>query len=65
MEKGTNLVEAGTATRHLVIVAVKTPDQLSLQRKITKFKSELLEEEALKETFSAAYALDAFHAHND
>ena len=63
--KGTNLVEAGTATKHLVIASVKTNDQLTLQREITKFKSELLNDDSLSESFSAAYALDAFHAKND
>jgi len=63
--KGTNLVEAGTATKHLVLAAVKTSDQLDLQRKITAFRSVLLNDEGLKGSFSAAYALDAFHAKND
>ncbi len=63
--RGTDLVTAGTATKYLVLAAVKAPDQLFLQRKITKFKSELLEDDNLRETFSAAYALDAFHAAND
>jgi len=63
--KGINLVEAGTATRHLVIAAVKTSDHLKLQQKVTQFKSDLLGDTKLSSTFSAAYALDAFHAKND
>lgn len=63
--KGTNLVEAGTATKYLVLASVKTSDQLALQRAVTKFKAELLNDPNLSGIFSAAYALDAFHATND
>lgn len=63
--KGVNLVEAGTATKHLVLAAIKVKDQLQLQKDTLDFKSSLLSDVSLKSTFSAAYALDSFHAKND
>jgi hypothetical protein len=63
--KGRNLVEDGVATRFLVIATVKTSDHLLLQQRVTDFKSQLLAESDLRNTFSAAYALDAFHANKD
>lgn len=59
---GSNLVERGVATRYLVLAAVRSPDQMDLQRRITAFKSELLHDTTLTSIFSSAYALDAFHA---
>src|SRR3989442_1602460 len=63
--RGINLVQNGTATKFLVIAAVRCEDQLLLQQKITDFKSELLRDSTLTALFSSAYALDAFHAHHD
>jgi len=63
--KGVNLVNAGHATRFLVLSAVRCDDQLILQQQITDFKSELLKNEDLKDIFSSAYSLDNFHANND
>jgi len=63
--KGTNLVEAGTATKNLVLVAVKTSSHLALQQNITEFKNSLLLDPAVSSELSAAYALDSFHANHD
>lgn len=63
--KGLNLVEQGQATKYLVLAAVKTSDQLELQRKVTDFRAELLHDQNLTKIFSSAYSLDSFHAHND
>lgn len=63
--KGVNLVEKGQATKFLILVAVRTDDQLSLQRKIIDFKSVLLKDNELAGIFSSAYALDSFHAQTD
>ncbi len=43
--KGINLVEKGQATKYLVLVAVKTSDQLDIQRKVTDLRAELLRDE--------------------
>jgi hypothetical protein len=59
--KGRNLVEAGVASRHLVIAAVKTADQLELQRRVTLFKAELMGDPDIAKLISASYALDAFY----
>lgn len=63
--KGVNLVEAGTATKFLVLSAVRATDQLELQQKVTDFRASLLREPELTKIFSSAYTLDAFHAHHD
>lgn len=63
--KGENLVEKNQASRFLVIAAVRSDDQLDLQRKITGFRAELLNNAELTKIFSSAYTLDAFHANND
>lgn len=36
--KGVNLVEANLASKYLVLAAVRSSDQLSLQQKVTKFR---------------------------
>jgi len=63
--KGTNLVEAGSATKFLVLSAVRATDQLQLQQKITDFRASLLKDQTLAKIFSSAYTLDTFHAHHD
>ena len=63
--KGTNLVEAGLASRYLVLCAVRTDDQLKLQQRVTEFRADLLKDKNLTKIFSSAYALDNFHAHHD
>lgn len=63
--KGTNLVKNGTATKFLVLAAIRTDDQLLIQQKITDFKVNLLKDDNLKGIFSPAYSLDTFHAHSD
>lgn len=63
--KGINLVEKGQATQFLVLAAVRTSDQLSIQQKVTDFKSQLLRDPQLTKIFSSAYTLDAFHAQTD
>jgi len=63
--KGSNLVEAGKATRFLVLAAVRCVDQLLIQQQITDFKSTLLKNTELAKIFSPAYALDSFHAQTD
>jgi hypothetical protein len=63
--KGTNLVQAGTASKHLVISAVRTNNHLAVQQAVTGFRLKLLKDESLVETFSPAYSLNAFHAQTD
>lgn len=63
--KGKNLVKEGHASKFLVICAVRSCDQLSLQRQITDFKSQLLNDKELTKIFSSSYALDNFHANHD
>src|SRR3989344_4440424 len=63
--KGTNLVEAGKATKFLVLTAVRCEDQLSIQQQVTDFKASLLRNDDLVKIFSPAYALDNFHAQTD
>jgi len=63
--KGTNLIKAGTASKFLVLAAIRCNNQLKIQQEVTDFKSCLLKDEKLKEIFSSAYSLDNFHANND
>jgi hypothetical protein len=63
--RGINLVEQGSATKFLVLAAVRTGDQLALQQKVTDFKSSLLHDKDLVKLFSPSYALDNFHAQTD
>lgn len=63
--KGTNLVLNGTASKFLVITAIRCSDQLVLQQQVTKFKAELLQDKKLTNRFSSVYSLDSFHAYND
>jgi len=63
--RGINLVEKNQASKFLVITAIRSNDQLDLQRKITAFRSELLNDSELTKIFSSAYTLDAFHANRD
>ncbi len=63
--RGVNLVGKGYATKYMVLAAVRTRDQLSLQRSITEFKLRLLNDSDLRKIFSSAYTLDAFHAQTD
>ena len=50
--KGVNLVEKNQASKFLVITAVRSSSQLDLQRKITKFRSQLLNNNELTKIFS-------------
>jgi len=63
--QGANLVEKNQASKFLVIAAVRCNDQLEIQRKITSFRSGLLNDTNLTKLFSSAYTLDAFHANRD
>jgi len=63
--RGINLVEKKQATKYLVISAVRSTNQLDIQRKVTAFRSELLNDTKLSKIYSSAYTLDAFHAQND
>jgi len=63
--KGFNLVEQGTASKFLILAAIRTHDQLELQQKITELKATLLRDATLVKIFSPAYALDNFHAQTD
>lgn len=63
--RGVNLVEKNQASKFLVISAIRSKDQLALQRKITAFRAELLNNADLTKIFSLAYTLDAFHANRD
>lgn len=63
--KGVNLVQKGVATKFLVLSAVRTDNQLTLQQQVTNFKSQLLIDASLKSIFSSAYTLDSFHAQTD
>ena len=63
--KGVNLVEKNQASKFLVITAVRSSSQLDLQRKITEFRSQLLNNNELTKIFSSAYTLDSFHANRD
>lgn len=63
--KGTNLVEAGTASQYLLIAAVRTSDHLQIQEAVTAKRLEILRDRSLSEKFSPAYSLNAFHAQTD
>lgn len=63
--KGLNRVEQGTATKFLVLAAVRCKDQLLLQQQVTDFKAKLLRDTELLKIFSPSYALDNFHAQTD
>jgi hypothetical protein len=63
--RGDNLVESGSASKFLVITAVRTKNQLLLQQEITDFRAQLLHDKELTKKFSSAYTLDAFHAQVD
>ena len=62
---GVNLVEKGSSSKHLVLAAVRTTNQLELQQKVTEFKAKLLKDSNLTKAFSSAYSLDSFHAQID
>lgn len=63
--KGTNLVAAGTASKYLIIAAVRTNDHLVLQQEVIACRLALLRDSSLTKTFSPNYALNAFHAQTD
>jgi len=63
--KGINLVNSGTASKFLVLAAVKTKNQLNLQQDVTDFKLQLLKNKELTKFFTSVYTLDSFHASND
>lgn len=63
--KGVNLVEAGTASKYLILAAVRTPNHLELLQQVTEFRLQLLNDPTLSGKFSPAYTLDSFHAQKD
>lgn len=63
--KGTNLITAGTASKHLVIVAIRTEDHLAVQEKVTEFRLQILKDKSLSDKFSPSYSLNSFHAQTD
>lgn len=63
--KGENLVAKGVATKFLILCAVRTKDPLGLQKIVTNFKLELMDDQSLVKIFSPAYSLDNFHAQKD
>lgn len=63
--KGVNLVKNGSASKYLVLCAIRSHNQLELQQKVTDFKSQLLKDPGLTKIFSSAYSLDNFHAQKD
>ncbi|MBU2220234.1 DUF3800 domain-containing protein, partial [Patescibacteria group bacterium] len=64
-KKGINLVDNGTASRFLVIAAVRAQDHLALQQAVTSCRLEILNDKSLSSKFSPAYSLDSFHAQTD
>lgn len=63
--KGVNLVQAGSASKFLVIAAVRTTDHLGLQEAVTAHRLAILRDKSLSSKFSPAYSLNAFHAQTD
>ena len=63
--KGINLVETNQASKYLVLAAIRSDDQLSLQQQITKFRLSLLKNKKISSIFSSSYTLDSFHAQTD
>jgi len=62
---GVNLVENKTASKFLVLAAVRSENQLELQQQVTEFRLSLLKDPNLSSMFSSGYSLDAFHAQID
>ena len=63
--KGLNLITEGTASKFLVIAAVRTGDHLLLQEKVTEERLHILKDKSLSKIFSPAYSLNSFHAQTD
>lgn len=63
--KGTNLVVAGTASKYLVIAAIRAEDHLAIQQAVTKKRLEILNNPVFSSKFSPSYSLDSFHAQTD
>lgn len=63
--KGINLVKAGTATKFLVIAAVRAENHLAVQQAVTQKRLDILNNKELAKRFSASYSLDSFHAQTD
>lgn len=63
--RGTNLVQAGTASKFLIIAAVRAADHLTLQQAVTECRLSMLKDKALTQVFSPQYALNALHAQTD
>lgn len=64
-KKGINLVATKVSSKHLVIAAIKVPDQLSLQKEVTAVRLKILKNKKISSKFSTAYSLDSFHAQTD
>lgn len=62
---GKNLVLNGKATKFLILSAIRSNDQLTLQQKVIEFRLSLLKDKSLSNIFSPAYGLDSFHAQTD
>ena len=62
---GKNLVLTNQASKHLVLAAVRSEEQLQLQQEIIEFRLSLLKNKQLTALFSSAYTLDTFHAQTD
>ncbi|MBI5300159.1 MAG: DUF3800 domain-containing protein [Deltaproteobacteria bacterium] len=63
--KGVNLVQTGTASKYLVLAAIRTTNHLEIQEAVTAFRLEVLRDRSLSARFSPAYSLNAFHAQTD
>ncbi len=63
--KGINLVRAGTASKFLIIAAVKTVSHLAVQEAVIEESLKILRDKSLSLKFSPSYSLNAFHAQTD
>ena len=59
------MVNKKVASRFLVLVAVRSEDQLILQQQVTEFRLSILKDKGLIKIFSSFYTLDSFHAQTD
>ena len=60
-----NLVAKNKASKFLVLAAVRSENQLTLQQQVTEFRLSLLKNKDFTNIFSSAYTLDTFHAQTD
>lgn len=64
-KKGANLVAKKLASKYLVIAAVRTTDQLSIQKEVTAVRLKILRNKRISSMISTSYSLDSFHAQTD